>query len=73
LQLTKDKEIVQAWRADDWPSGHYSIAIFRLTPVRGGTRLAFQHIGVPDRDFRGINEGWVTYYWKPLKSWFERK
>lgn len=72
LQLTKDQEIVQAWRADDWPAGHYSVATFRLTPVRGATRLDFLQIGVPDRHFKGIRQGWIDYYWKPLKAWLEQ-
>ena len=30
LKLTKDKRIVQSWRANDWPKGHYSRATFAL-------------------------------------------
>ena len=30
LELVPDKKIVQSWRADDWPKGHYSKATFDL-------------------------------------------
>src|SRR5437867_3245317 len=47
LALTKDKRIVQTWRANNWPKGTYSRATFALTKVRGGTRIGFRQSGVP--------------------------
>ncbi len=72
LELVANKKIVQAWRAQDWPKGHYSIATFTLTPVKGGTRLTFNQIGVPDKHYRGINQGWKDSYWKPMKKMLEK-
>jgi len=70
LKLTKDKKIVQSWRANDWPKGHYSRATFALTRTKGGTRVTFLQSGVPDGQYRSISSGWREYYWEPLKKQF---
>ena len=72
LNLVPDKRIVQAWRGSDWPKGHYSIATYSLKRMKGGTRLVFTQIGVPDREYKGINQGWRDYYWKPMKEMLEK-
>jgi activator of HSP90 ATPase len=72
LNLVPDKRIVQAWRGSDWPKGHYSIATFLLKRIKGGTRLVFSQIGVPDREYKGINQGWRDHYWKPMKEMLEK-
>lgn len=72
LAFVPNKKIVQAWRADDWPQHHYSIATFTLTPVKAGTRRTFNQIGVPDKHYRGISQGWKDYYWNPMKKMLEK-
>ncbi len=72
LALVPNKKIVQAWRALDWDKGHYSIATFTLTPVKGSTRLSFTQLSVPDKHYRGINQGWKDSYWKKLKAYLEK-
>ena len=71
LELIANKKIVQAWRDNDWPKGHYSLATFTLSPVRGATKLDFEQYGVPDKDYRDISQGWKQYYWKPMKKMLE--
>jgi activator of HSP90 ATPase len=71
LELVKDKKIVQSWRANDWPEGHYSKAAFALAKVAGGTRLTFTQSGVPLDHYEGIKQGWHDYYWKPMKAMLE--
>jgi uncharacterized protein YndB with AHSA1/START domain len=63
--------LVLAWRSESWPKGHYSIAQFVFTKVRGGTRLTFEQFGIPASDFADIREGWKQFYWDPLKAYFE--
>jgi len=72
LELVPARRIVQVWRGSDWPKGWYSIASFSLQKVKGGTRLVFTQIGVPDREYKGINQGWRDYYWKPMKEILEK-
>ncbi len=73
LELAPDRRIVQSWRSEDWPEGHYSRATFTLTPVPGGTRLTFYQSNVPDDQYADIKQGWIDYYWKPMKAMLERK
>ena len=68
------KRQVQAWRANDWRDGAWSIARFELKPAgTGGTRLVFTHHGVPDSHHKGISQGWKDYYWTPLGAWLSER
>jgi activator of HSP90 ATPase len=73
LELAPDKKIVQAWHASEWPEGHLSRATFKLTPVKGGTRLNFTHSGVPDKFFDDIRQGWIDSYWTPMKAMLNKE
>lgn len=66
LKLIPNRLIVQSWRGDDWPKGHYSKVMFLLTTTKTGTKLTFGQTGVPDRKFAAINKGWRAHYWKPM-------
>lgn len=72
LKLVKDKKIVQTWRASDWPKGHYSRATFALSRTKAGTRITFRQSAVPDDQLRSIKQGWIDYYWRPLKKQFAK-
>lgn len=72
LELQDAKKIVQSWRASDWPANHYSKATFTLKKVKGGTRLTFTQTGVPNSQYASIKQGWMDYYWTPLKVLFPR-
>ena len=37
LQLKANKKIVQAWRSEDWPKDHYSVAIYSFQKAGKGT------------------------------------
>jgi activator of HSP90 ATPase len=72
LKLTKDKRIVQTWRANNWPKGVYSKATFALAKAPGGTRIAFTQTGVPSEFLKEITSGWKAYYWGPLRRKFAK-
>jgi uncharacterized protein YndB with AHSA1/START domain len=72
LELKPGKRIVQAWRSQGWPDGHYSIVTFALSKKTGGkTQLCFTQFGVPANDYADKNQGWRTHYWEPLKKFLE--
>src|SRR5262245_57949096 len=68
VELVRNKRIVQAWRTQNWPPGHYSIATFELRAAKGGTVLVFTQTGIPARNAKSINAGWTTHYWTLLKK-----
>ena len=72
LKLTKDKRIVQSWRANNWPKGTYSKATFAVARAAGGTKITFTQTGVPSEFYRETSAGWKAYYWTPLQKTFAK-
>ena len=70
LRLTKDRRIVQTWRANNWPKGTYSKATFALSKAATGTRITFTQTGVPSEFYPETSSGWRAYYWTPLRKQF---
>ena len=73
LELRPGRKIVQAWRASDWPTGYHSKVTFAFAPIKGGTRMAFTHAGVPDEQYESIKRGWIDFYWLPMRALFGRR
>ncbi|MDE1828070.1 MAG: SRPBCC domain-containing protein [Candidatus Micrarchaeota archaeon] len=71
VELVKDRRIVQLWRGDDWPEGHYSTVTFKLSKSGNGTKLEFTQKGIPVQFYKDISEGWKEYYWKAMKEHLE--
>jgi activator of HSP90 ATPase len=73
LELDPDQKIVQTWRFNDWPEGHFSTVTFVFTPIEKGTRLTFTQTDVPDDKYEEIKQGWTDYYWSPLKQMIQKE
>lgn len=71
LEIVPDEKIIQTWRYNDWPEGHFSRATFFFKPVPGGTRLTFTQTGIPEQFYHDIKQGWIDYYWNPMKEMLE--
>jgi activator of HSP90 ATPase len=72
LELVPDNKIVQTWRADDWPEGHYSKITYTLRGAAGGTNLTFTQSDVPEDQYDDVSQGWRDYYWAPMKELLEK-
>ena len=72
LELKPNKLIVQSWRSSDWPKGHYSTVYFELKPEKNDTLLKFHQTGVPGEYVEDISNGWMEYYWNPIKEMFKK-
>src|SRR5499425_3388142 len=68
LVLKPGRKIVQAWRATGWWPDHYSIAIFNISKVKGGSKLKFTQIGIPPHRYSGHYRGWIETYWTPMQE-----
>lgn len=73
LELVPDKKIVQSWHASDWPEGHYSKVTFALSKDQKGTKLTFTQSDVPEEFCDDISQGWIDFYWEPMKKYFAKK
>jgi activator of HSP90 ATPase len=69
VELVPGQRIVQAWRPQPWPAGHYSLVRFTLTRDGSGTRLALDHDGYPAEQHDHLSAGWATNYFEPLKTY----
>ncbi len=73
LRIEKDKVIVQSWRTTDFrESDPDSQIMFHFSKKGKGTRLMFVHSKVPDRLTESLRQGWIDYYWVPLKAYLEK-
>jgi predicted enzyme related to lactoylglutathione lyase/uncharacterized protein YndB with AHSA1/START domain len=71
VHLAPNKRIVQAWRAQDWPEGTYSLVRFELRSEGNKTRLVFDHDAIPEGHVDHLTSGWVKMYWEPLRKYLE--
>lgn len=74
LKLQKGKVVVQEWRTTEFPKG-YSSSSLKLTFKRKGkgTMLTMVHSKVPKSQVKEYTSGWSSWYWKPLKKYFDEK
>jgi activator of HSP90 ATPase len=72
LELLPDEKIVQSWRGDDWPEEYYSKATFSIKKTATGSELVFVQEGVPEDVFEDVKQGWIDYYWTPMKEMLEK-
>ena len=69
--ISKNKKIVQSWRASNWPEGHYSEICLSLKKTKTGCQLVFTQQGIPQDDYSAIKQGWNEFYWKLLKAYLK--
>lgn len=71
IELVKNKKIVQTWRASDWPEGIESELTIILTPTKTGCSILLTQKGVPTDQIDSIKQGWIDFYWHPMKEMFK--
>lgn len=69
VKVVANKELVQEWYAGNWPEP--SILKFELKEKDGKTTVELLHTNVPDKEAKGIEDGWRQYYLGPLKELVE--
>jgi uncharacterized protein YndB with AHSA1/START domain len=74
LELEVGKRLVQEWTTTDWIEG-YGPSIVELTfkQVPKGTEITMVQTGVPKEQADEFKEGWIDFYWNPLKEYFAEK
>jgi uncharacterized protein YndB with AHSA1/START domain len=74
LALKKGRRIVQEWTTTEWPTGYPpSIVEFSFRAKEGATELTMVHSKVPAEQAESYRQGWIDFYWKPMKQYFQRK
>jgi activator of HSP90 ATPase len=73
LKLEPGKRIVQEWKTSEWPNGYPpSIVEFTFKTTKNGTELTMVHSKVPAEQADSYRQGWIDFYWKPLKGYFQQ-
>ena len=74
LQTIPGRLIVQAWRSSAFHKRDPdSTLILRFSGKDKKGRIDLMHVNVPDHDYRGVNNGWKQYYWKPWRQLLRRR
>lgn len=74
LELEKGKRIIQEWVTVEWPANYPPSRLeFAFKEVDGKTELIMVHSDVPIDQVEELRQGWIDYYWKPLKTYFEKR
>ena len=69
--LIKGKKIVQDWVTTEWPAGMPASRVeFTFASAKGGTQVRMVHSRVPASQAAQYRQGWLDYYWTPLKAYF---
>jgi len=73
VELEKGKKIVQDWKTTEWLEG-YPPSRFQLTlkKTKDGTEVSMVHSNVPAEQADDIKQGWIDFYWNPLKKFLRK-
>ena len=72
LELVPGRRIVQAWRTTEFPAGSQDSRLeILLAPEAGKTRLTLVQTNIPDGQAEQYRQGWVDYYFAPLKKYLK--
>ena len=74
IELVKDKKIVQEWRTTEFPEkSPDSILELVFEENKNGTKLILKQSNIPDGQTNEYKEGWIDYYFKPMKNYFSKR
>ena len=73
LVLEEGKKIIQNWVTTDWPPD-FPPSRLELTFMDLGdkTEITLLHSDVPISQEIDLKQGWINFYWKPLKDFFNK-
>lgn len=72
IELEPYRRIAQTWRTTEFPPDSPDSRLeVLLEEAKGGTRMTLVHTNIPDGQGKGYEEGWVEYYFKPMKRYFK--
>jgi uncharacterized protein YndB with AHSA1/START domain len=74
LSLVPPRRIIQSWRSFEWEEADLD-AVLVLTFTAGGaaTRVDLVQVGVPERLYEALVNGWPVRYWQPWRAYLERR
>ncbi|MBI2165711.1 MAG: SRPBCC domain-containing protein [Chloroflexi bacterium] len=72
IELEPYSRIAQTWRTSDFPSGSADSRLeVLLEKAKGGTKITLVHTNIPDGQGKNYQQGWLEYYFEPMKKYFK--
>ena len=73
LELVRARKVVLEWKTTEWPVGYPPSRLeFTFEEKGDGTEVIMVHSDVPDQQAENYRQGWIDYYWKPLREYFSK-
>jgi activator of HSP90 ATPase len=73
-ELVPGRRLVQEWKTTEWPDGAGPSTVeFSFKAVKEGTEIRMVHSNVPAEQADSYRQGWIDYYWEPLKAYFRER
>ena len=73
IELVPARKIVGEWKTAEWPEGYPPSRLELTLAVDGeGTELTMIHSEVPALQAGAYRQGWVDYYWEPMRKYFAK-
>jgi activator of HSP90 ATPase len=73
LELEPGERILQDWQTTEWPDGAPASQVeWTFRAKDGGTEVTLVHSNVPPEQVESYRQGWIDYYWDPMKEYFAR-
>jgi len=73
IEIEKNNRIVQEWSTTDWPDKYPPSTLeFNFKLVDGKTELTIIHSNIPKDQEEELKQGWIDFYWNPLKNYFKK-
>ena len=74
LELDRPRRIVQEWSTAEWPEGAPPSKLQWSLAAKGNdTEVKMVHSEVPAAHAASYRQGWIDFYWTPLKKYFAQK
>lgn len=74
IELERPGRIRQSWRTTEFSDkDEDSLLEILFEPERQGTKLTIHHSNIPEGQGDGYKEGWMEYYFNPMKKHYRRK
>jgi activator of HSP90 ATPase len=73
LELDPGKRILQEWQSTEWPEGAPPSHLeWIFTAKKDGTEVELIHSRIPADQAESYRQGWIDYYWIPMKEYFAK-
>merc|ERR1711976_975191 len=70
VENVPNTKIVQKWRFKEWPENHYSVVTINFSVVDNKTKIVLKHARIPKDDVKRTKDGWLNFFWRPIKGTF---